>query len=182
MPSQAAHEDHPLMPALALALVSQPRASLQELARAAGVSKATLYRCAHTREQLFEQVVVHALRVLDDSVRDADLRGRPLRQALNRLTDNVLVHRELTLFLLHYWRSSSVSLQFQASWEREFDAFFLRGQKEGVFRVDIPAPALTEIYASTLTGLIDAEHRGRVARVGLAGLVEAIFLGGAIAH
>ncbi len=40
--------DAATLSALALALVTQPRASLQDLAKAIGVSKATLYRFCRT--------------------------------------------------------------------------------------------------------------------------------------
>lgn len=170
------------MAALAVAMVRQPRASLHELAKAAGVSKATLYRCSPTREELHDRLVEHALQAVGDAIRDANLQEAPPREALNRLTENALGHRELSVFLVHYWKNSAASEGVQISWEQELDRFFLRGQKEGVFRVDIPAPALTEIYVSTLTGLIDAEHRGRVARVGLPTLIETGFLSGTLAR
>lgn len=58
------------------------------------------------------------------------------------------------------------------------DAFFLRGQHEGVFRLDIPAPALTEIWGATIVGIADGARRGRIARAGLATLVDLVFLHG----
>ncbi|MFX5595200.1 transcriptional regulator, partial [Acinetobacter baumannii] len=58
-------------------------------------------------------------------------------------------------------------------------AFFLRGQQQGVFRIDITAQALTEIWASVLIGLLDGERRGRIARAGLAAMAERVFLQGA---
>ncbi|ENT4349318.1 transcriptional regulator, partial [Pseudomonas aeruginosa] len=49
----------------------------------------------------------------------------------------------------------------------------------GVFRIDIGAPALTEIFSSLIFGLVDAERRGRIARAGMAALIEQFFLNGA---
>ena len=77
---------------------------------------------------------------------------------------NNLQHWELTAFLLYYWRDSSVAWDAEAEWDAAIDVFFLHGQQQGVFRIDIPAPALTEIWVSILVGLVDAERRGRVAR------------------
>jgi len=48
-----------------------------------------------------------------------------------------------------------------------------------VFRIDIAAPVLSEIFASILFGLVDAERRGRVARSGMAALIEMSFRRGA---
>ena len=67
----------------------------------------------------------------------------------------------------------------EAGWDAALGAFFLRGQQAGVFRIDLPAPVLTEILVALLLGLIDAERRGRVARAGLTEVIERAFLRGA---
>jgi TetR/AcrR family transcriptional repressor of mexCD-oprJ operon len=67
----------------------------------------------------------------------------------------------------------------EAGWDATLDAFFLRGQQAGVFRIDLAAPALTEIFVALLLRLIDAERHGRVARAGLASVIERAFLRGA---
>lgn len=63
----------------------------------------------------------------------------------------------------------------QTLWMR----FFLRGQREGLFRIDISAPVLTETFASLLFGLVDAERRGRVARTGMDAVLLQMFMQGA---
>lgn len=98
-------------------------------------------------------------------------------EGLKKLTSNSLEHRELTAFTTYYWKEGK-DIDY-AEVEATVDAFFLRGQQAGVFRIDVPAPALTEIWVSLLLGLVDAERRGRVARAGLAALVESLFLLGA---
>lgn len=50
-------EDERVLAALALALVDKPRATLQELAQAIGISKATLYRFSRTREELVDRLM-----------------------------------------------------------------------------------------------------------------------------
>ena len=59
MTATTSPQDAATLSALALALVTQPRASLQELAKAIGVSKATLYRFCRTREQLVARLIAH---------------------------------------------------------------------------------------------------------------------------
>ncbi|MBN9460894.1 MAG: TetR family transcriptional regulator [Burkholderiales bacterium] len=173
-------EDNRLLASLALALVDQPRANLQELARAVGVSKATLYRFCRTREQLVERLVAHATRLIGEAIQAAGLDAGPPLEALKRLTANNVEHRELTAFLIYYWKpDSALEACPHIDWEAALDAFFLRGQQEGVFRIDVPAPALTEIWVSILLGLVEAERRGRIARAGLPALVERAFLEGA---
>ena len=74
-----------------------------------------------------------------------------------------------------------MSTDWQTGWENKLDAFFLRGQQKGVFRIDISAPAMMEMWASLLIGLLDGERRGRIARAGLPALAERAFLHGAAA-
>lgn len=172
-------DDNRLLASLALALVERPRANLQELAKAAGTSKATLYRLCRTREQLIERLTSHAIRRITKAIQAAELETAPPLEALRRLIANNVEQRELTAFLIYFWNKDySVDPGAEAGWDAAFDAFFLRGQQAGVFRIDIPAPALTEILVAMLLGLVDAEHRGRVARAGLAAMIERAFLHG----
>lgn len=173
-------DDHRILPALALALVDQPRATLQELANAIGISKTTLYRFCHTRQQLIERLMSHSAETFQRAIQASSLESGPPQEALVRLIDNHLAHRELTIFLLHYWWQSGLADTHEYAWQEPLDAFFLRGQQQGVFRIDIAAPTLTELWSSILVGLVDAERRGRVARVGLATLIENAFLKGVL--
>ncbi|GAB3371554.1 transcriptional regulator [Spongiibacter taiwanensis] len=167
---------------LAAAFVEKPRANLQELANAVGVSKATLYRFCRTREQLQERLEEASTRAVDRVICGANLESAPIRTALRNLIDNHLHHREFTSFLIHYWEPD---LENEAApvqvWNAAMDAFFLRGQKEGVFRIDLPAPALTELLVTIILGMIDAERRGRVARGNLGDVIESAFLQGSAA-
>jgi TetR/AcrR family transcriptional repressor of mexCD-oprJ operon len=170
-----------LLAALALALVDHPRATLHELAQAVGISKATLYRFSRTREDLIARLVDHSTRVLSEVVLASRLEDPSPLAALRRLNANMLEQREVAAFLIYYWREavSTISPEWETEWESRLDAFFLRGQQQNVFRIDISAPALSEIWASILIGLLDGERRGRIARAGLAGLAERAFLEGA---
>ncbi len=171
-----------LLASLAQALVAQPRATLQELAQAVGISKASLYRFCRTREQLVEWLVLYSARTMSEMLESARLEVDPPLDVLSYLVDQHLTHRELATFLEYYWREGDAELQQQhKEWQRIMDTFFLRGQHEGVFRIDISAAALTELWIASLVGLIDAERRGRVARVGLSALITGTFLQGTCA-
>jgi len=179
----SSQEDNRILPALALALVDNPRATLQELAKAVGISKATLYRFCRTREQLIERLMSHSAEVFNQVLHMSDLESGPSLEGLKRLIANNMEHRELTVFLMYYWwKADSADSDAEAGWQNALDAFFLRGQQQGVFRIDIPAPTLTEIWGSIMIGLVDAERRGRVARAGLSVLIETAFLHGALSE
>lgn len=174
-------EDRKLLAALALAMVEHPRANLQELARATGISKATLYRFCATRDLLIERLMQHTNEALSEAIRNAGLGDTSPPEALRRLVANCLENQELMLFLIYHCRpGASIEEQIQSEWMAALDDFFLRGQQTGVFRIDIAAAAMTEIWMSMLIGLLEAERRGRVARVGLPALFESAFLHGTI--
>lgn len=179
--TQTELEENKLLASLAQAMVDSPRANLQELSKAVGISKATLYRFCRTREQLVERLLKHSTEMISKAVQAANLCDTPPLDALKRLNENSLEHRELTVFFMHHERGDALSSQAIADWEKQIDAFFLRGQQEGVFRIDIAAPELQSIWISLLLGLIDAEYRGRIARASMLSLLERAFLSGVLA-
>lgn len=173
-------EENRLLAALAQAMVAHPRATLQELARAVSLSKATLYRFCRTREQLVERLLKHSVARVTAAIEASCLaQGTPL-EALRRLDFYSLEQREFRAFLMmYYWQDGATEMSADAGWESQLDAFFLRGQQAGTFRIDISAPALTELWIAIFTGLVDAERRGRIARASLPSLIEQSFLQGA---
>ena len=99
MSDEAGHEK--LLVALAIAMVDQPRATLQELAKAVGVSKATLYRFCQTRDQLVLRLTTHSAHVMKKALADSHLETAPAREALRNLIDQNLAHKELATFLTY---------------------------------------------------------------------------------
>ncbi|TBU77151.1 TetR/AcrR family transcriptional regulator [Phytopseudomonas daroniae] len=174
-----------LLKALAVAIVEHPRGTFKEIAQAAGVSKATLNRFCGTRDNLIEMLFDYGSVVMNQIIADADLQEAPPQEALQRLVDGHLAHRELLVFLIFQWRPDSLDACGEdARWlpyTNALDQFFLRGQRENVFRIDIGAPVLTELFASLLFGLVDGERRGRVARAGMGTSLMQFFMRGAAA-
>lgn len=174
-------DDHRFLSDLALALAERPRSTLQELAKAVGVSKATLYRYCKTREELIERLMAYAIQCTTSIIEEAGLETLPPLEALQKMTLNSIEMRELTVFLINHWQPDrDCDADIEAKWNGALDGFFLRGQQEGVFRIDIPAAALTEIWVALMLGLVDSERRGRIARTALPSLLERAFLHGAL--
>lgn len=183
MTARAPADDSQILAALARALVDRPRATLQELAQAIGISKATLYRFCRTRDQLIQRLSSQAVQAMGQALEDSNLETDPPEEALRKLIANHLAHGELAAFLTHFWNdvSRDTPAEVLDGWESKLDAFFLRGQQAGLFRIDVTAATLTELWINGLIGLVDAERRGRVARAGLAAIAESMFLMGAAA-
>lgn len=172
------HKDDELLDALALAMVRQPKASLHELAASVGIGRTTLYRFCRTREELVERLFAYGLRVISNDIEAAQPETAPPLDALRRMTQDSLKHWEITVFMTRYWKPEHECPPPDFDWDARMDALFLRGQQAGIFRIDIPAAALNEIWVALLIGLVDAEYRGRIAKAGLADLLERVFLQG----
>ncbi|WP_085707642.1 TetR/AcrR family transcriptional regulator [Pseudomonas sp. B35(2017)] len=175
--------DERLIKALALAIVDRPRATLKELAEAAGVSKATLHRFCGTRDNLVLIMENHGQTVLNQIVGTTDLvHGEPLA-ALRSLINEHLAHREMLAFLLFQYRPDTLN-GGDERWQPyadALDAFFLRGQQLGAFRIDVTAAVFTELFLTMIFGMVDAERRGRAASANSAHVMELMFLQGAAA-
>lgn len=174
--------DERLLKALADAIVLHPRATLKELAEAAGVSKATLHRFCGTRDNLVNMLERYGDQVLSHVIDNADLHGSDPAAALHRL---IVEHREMMIFLLFQYRPDSFDdSEANRPWRAyadALDAFFLRGQQAGAFRIDISAAIFTEMFLSMVYGIVDAERRGRAASATSVHTLELLFLDGAAA-
>ncbi len=164
------------LPAVARAMVYHPNGNLQDLAKAIGVSKATLYRFCKTRAELVDRVVSYVGRFCIQAIHNANLADVHPAQGLHNLIANHLEGKDLILFMVYHWRPEYLSeTHHDHVWiqhEKLTDAFFLQGQEMGVFRLDMSAATMTELFYSLIAGLVDAEHRGRIPRSELAALLE----------
>ncbi|WP_165837356.1 TetR/AcrR family transcriptional regulator [Pseudomonas sp. CC120222-01a] len=151
-----------LVNALYAAVALRPRASMGELAVLAGISRATLHRYCGTRDNLDCQLEQHAkgtlMQILDNS---GMLAGKEPLAALRQLIHAHLAQGELIAFLASRY-PVHMSLQHDLRFYVErLDALFFSGQRQGVFRADVSAPLLTEMFVSLLHGMVDARQRGR---------------------
>lgn len=177
--------DDKLLKALAAAIVDRPRATLKELAEAAGISRATLHRFCGTRDQLVDMLENHGQAVLNEVIETAELQRSQPHEGLRRLISEHLTHRELLIFLMFEYRPDSLDPGVGGgrwlSYIDSLDAFFLRAQQIGTIRIDIPAAVLSELFISTIYGMVDAERRGRAASSSSVTVLEEFFMNGASA-
>lgn len=180
--------DDKLASALALALSQRPRANLQQIARSAGISKATLNRIAPTRKAVIAMLMERATTHLQEALAKADLATPPFADALGRLTANVMQERAFFMFwsmaqwveILNDQDYATDEIPIPSSYGKALEEFFLRGQKAGVFRIDLPAKWLVNAYNFTLYAAVESAHRGEIATVGMESLVDKTFLRGAV--
>lgn len=175
------HDDR-LLRSLADAMGTHPRSTLKELAELAGVSKATLHRFCGTRERLIEMLMSHASEVLRTIIEQACLSSGSAIECVQRLIRAHLEQRQTLRFLMFQIQPDMLEDSEEGGqWRPYFDAldaFFLRGQEAGVFRIDVSACAMTEMFTGCVWSVIDAERRGRIARASCAMVIETFFFQG----
>ena len=159
------------------ALASDPEASMAEIARRAGVVRATIYVHYATREALLEAVTDRVMREAHDAIQSAEPeRGDP-SEALRR----VVTTAWRTVGRYHALVEVNTRLPHDELRQRHrpvFDALeplIRRGQRQGAFRSDVP-PGWHVAMAIALMHAASGELRARrVSKQKVeAALVEAI--------
>ncbi|MGY2290931.1 TetR/AcrR family transcriptional regulator [Pseudomonas sp. SDO528_S397] len=177
-------QDERLIRALARAIVDRPRATLKDLAEAAGVSKATLHRFCSTRDNLVQVLEARGEAALNQVVHGIDLSNPDPLATLRSLISEHLEHREMLAFLLFQYRSDTVGTGGESdrwlSYINALDEFFLHGQRLGAFRIDITAAVYSELFLTMIFAMVDAERRGRAASAHSIDVLEKMFLHGAV--
>ena len=130
------------------ALASDPDASMAEIARGAGVVRATIYMHFPTREALLDAVQEHATAQVADAIRNAEPdRGEP-EDALERVIR--ATWKQLSQFhgilALNIGRLSAKELHRRhLPMTTQFIPLLERGQAAGVFRRDVSAEWLIAV-------------------------------------
>ncbi len=177
-----------LLRSLAQTLTENASATLQEMAKAAGVSRATLYRFAATREQLLDTLQQHVMSVMARILDDANLDSQPPLDALRQLIVGYMAEREFCAFIVTQFEpfikrdTNSPFPEECLIHEQRMDDFFQRGQDAGIFRRDMPARWLTDLFFGFIHTLCESEYRGRIARADMKRLFEDMFLSSVLAH
>ena len=148
------------------ALASDPDTSMSEIARRAGVVRATLYLHFPTREALLDAVMEHAIAQVVDAMSGAEPeRGDPV-EALERVLR--ATWRQLAnfhgLLALNTARLSAEELHRRhVPMLDQLEPLIERGQRQGVFRRDLPVAW----HLAVIRGIVHTASRevqaGRIA-------------------
>jgi TetR/AcrR family transcriptional repressor of mexCD-oprJ operon len=153
-------------------------ANLADIAAAAGVSRATLYRYYPNREALLKALGAHALTELASRLDDAGLERAPVKEAIERLARaNVAVGERYAVLV------NEQCMPDRADADRlvgaPMQAVFERGIASGQLRQDLPADVLLELFAGTIMAAIKLTQRQQLGLEEASAAAASVFLDGA---
>ncbi|MBY6305787.1 TetR/AcrR family transcriptional regulator [Streptomyces clavuligerus] len=168
--------------AAAALLARKSTATMDEVAKAAGIGRATLHRHFAGRDALVRALEEFGLRELEAAVEEARPDEGSAPEALRRLIGATAPASPLLGFLItenQLFEGEGVN----EGWAR-IDAvcttLFRRGQEEGHFRVDLTAVWLTEALYGLLSAGAWAVQAGRVAPKDYQYMIAELVLGGCV--
>jgi AcrR family transcriptional regulator len=179
----AVDRSHVLRSAAAL-LTRRSTATMDEVAKAAGISRATLHRQFAGRDALVRALEALGIEECEAALDAARLDEGPARDAVHRLVREIEPAAALLAFL--YTENQLFEGEGQnPGWTRIDDriaAVFRRGQAAGEFRIDLTPAWLTEALYGLLASGAWAVAEGRVARNDFHYMIVELLLGGALRH
>jgi AcrR family transcriptional regulator len=153
-------------------------ANLADVAAAAGVSRATLYRYYPNREALLRALAAHALTELGSRLNDAGLERATVKEAIERLARALVAVGDRYSVL-----ASDQCPPDEAEAERlvvaPMRAVFERGIASGVLRQDLPADVLRTLFQGTILAAIKLTQRHQLGAEEASAAAAAVFLDGA---
>lgn len=160
-------------------LAVNPDASVQDIAKAAGVGRVTLYGHFDSRTALITEVATRAIAQTEESLRDLDLSGDP-REAMAKLL-------EATWLLTHRFGAIVVAAgqalppdELRRAHEgpaKRVRALLRRGRQEREFRADMPVEWQITTIQAVLHAASGAVHRGEITAADAPRLVTGTVLG-----
>ena len=175
----AVERDQVLRSAAAL-LTRKSTATMDEVARAAGISRATLHRQFAGRDALVRALEALGIAECEAALEAARPDEGPAADAVRRLVTEVEPHAPLLAFL--YTENQLFEGEEQngdwAAIDERIAALFRRGQASGEFRIDLTPAWLTEALYGLLASGAWAVAEGRVAPKDFTHMIVELLLGG----
>ncbi|WAU80806.1 helix-turn-helix domain containing protein [Streptomyces sp. Qhu-G9] len=177
----AVDREHVLRSAAAL-LTRRSTATMDEVAKAAGISRATLHRQFAGRDVLVRALEDLGIQECEAALDAARLDEDTAREAVRRMVGEFEGSAALMAFL--YTENQLFEGEEQnEGWARidaRIAALFRRGQESGEFRIDLTPAWLTEALYGLIASGAWAVTEGRVAANDFQYMIVELLLGGAV--
>ncbi|MFT4164940.1 MAG: TetR/AcrR family transcriptional regulator [Microlunatus sp.] len=145
-------------------LAVDPDASVNEIAKAAGVGRVTLYGHFDSRTALIREVAQRAIHNTSEVLATVDVEGDP-REALGRLLEATwrLTHRYGAVVIAGSQALAPEDLRrVHDEPATRILALLARGRDLGEFRADVPIEWQVSVIQAILHGASGAVHRGEI--------------------
>ncbi|GAA4132131.1 helix-turn-helix domain-containing protein [Actinomadura keratinilytica] len=156
------------------------QASMIDIAAAAGVARATLYRYFPNRDALLRALTDAALAELAERIADARLDAVPVPEAVARLTRAMVGAAAKYRGLVIFNKPPDMAREADHALTAPVGELFERGAAEGTFRPELPTRTLIEVYTGLLEGSVVRVLRGRLGVEEASAAITKIFLEGAL--
>lgn len=146
-------------------LSRDPSASIDDIAKAAGVGRMTLYGHFRNRAELVDAALVQALRAGEEVLSEVDLSG-DAPDALARLLESswALVAESTALLAAAQGTLPAGRIrELHTDPAKRVEDLIRRGQDEGAFRTDLPIAWLVNVVQYVLHGAAEENRTGRLA-------------------
>jgi AcrR family transcriptional regulator len=153
-------------------------ANLADVAAAAGVSRATLYRYYPNREALLKALAAYALTELANRLNDAGLERATVKEAIERLA-RALVAVGDRYAVVASGQCSPDEADAERLVRAPMRAVFERGIASGAIRQDLTADVLLELFGGTLSAAFKLTQRHQLGAEEASAAAAAVFLDGA---
>ena len=152
--------------------------NMAEVAAAAGVSRATLYRYYPSREALLQALATQALAEAGARIADAGLERAPIDEALERIVRALIAVGDRYAVLIQEQVEPNPD-EIERTIAAPIRAVLARGVDTGRLRDDLPTEVLFELFGGLLAAAVKISGRGLLGLEETAAAVTALFLEGA---
>ena len=156
-------------------------ANMADVAGAAGVSRATLYRYYPDREALLDALASHALAEAAARLADAGLERASVEDAIERIVRALTAVGDRYAVLVREQVEADPD-EIERLVAAPMRAVFARGIESGLLRQDLPAEVLLELFGGALVAALKLTERGRLGLEEASAAAASVFLDGARAR